>query len=76
MSIDGIERLSLKRLTDLVAFAWANVPFYRKLWSSVGITPENIRSFVDFERLPMIETVMTFWNIARCLCPVIMIGGV
>jgi phenylacetate-CoA ligase len=35
-----------------VGHAWAHSPFYRERFAQAGITPEDIRSLADLERLP------------------------
>ena len=39
---EEIEALQLRRLQDLCARVYANVPFYRKRFNDIGITPGDI----------------------------------
>jgi len=40
------------RLRRLVAHAYANVPYYRRLFDSAGVRPEHVRTAADLSRLP------------------------
>ncbi|MEQ8766148.1 MAG: hypothetical protein RL885_19685 [Planctomycetota bacterium] len=56
------ERFSAEQLTDwqwqkleqAVRHAYARTVYYRELFDSLGITPEDIRSAEDFARLPIV----------------------
>ena len=37
----------------IVAEAWANVPYYRRLFDQAGITPRDIRSLGDLPKIPI-----------------------
>jgi phenylacetate-CoA ligase len=41
----------LKRLLD---HAWRTVPFYRRVWDDAGVHPSDVRTFADFEQLPVL----------------------
>lgn len=41
-----------KKLRDLVRFAYDNAPSTKKRFEAVGITPEDIKSIKDLEKLP------------------------
>lgn len=53
-SLEAINTFKLERLKRLVDFAYANVPFYRQLYSAAGYQPGGISSFEDFSSLPMV----------------------
>ncbi len=40
------------KLQRLLRHCWDQVPYYRRVWSAAGATPDDIRSMADFERLP------------------------
>ncbi|MBI5246004.1 MAG: phenylacetate--CoA ligase family protein [Elusimicrobia bacterium] len=42
------------RLRDFVARAARNVPHYRRLFSRLGLAPDDIRSLADLSRLPIL----------------------
>ena len=48
---EQLRALQVRRLRETVARA-AEVPYYRDVFSRKGITPENIRSLDDLQRLP------------------------
>ena len=49
-----LEEWQLERLRALVRYAYAHVPFYRRLYRSLDIHPGDIRSIPDFRRLPFL----------------------
>ena len=44
--------LQAKRLRDLVTRCYNNVPFYKRKFQELGITPDDIKSLNDLSRLP------------------------
>ncbi|RLF49404.1 MAG: phenylacetate--CoA ligase, partial [Thermoplasmata archaeon] len=52
MSIGDIRKHQEKMLRDVVRYAYDNVPLYREKFKSAGITPEDIRSLDDLEKIP------------------------
>jgi phenylacetate-CoA ligase len=44
----------LERLQQVMRYAWELAPFYRRKWSEAGLEPGDIRSFEDFERVPVV----------------------
>ena len=44
-----------ERLRALVAHAYDRVPYYRERFTQAGVTPSDIRSVADIERLPVTE---------------------
>lgn len=48
----ALEALQLERLKWTVRHAYDNVPLYRAKFGEAGITPDDIRSLADLERLP------------------------
>lgn len=51
MSRDSLEKLQLERLKQTISLA-GNSPFYEKVFSQYGITPENIHSLDDLKKIP------------------------
>ena len=51
---DEVRRNQLHRLSALLAHAEQRVPYYRKLFRSLGITARDIRTLDDFARLPIL----------------------
>ena len=52
MSAQEKEELQLKRLQDVVKRAYENVPYYHQRLDEAGLTPEDIQSLKDIEKLP------------------------
>ena len=52
MSDDNREILQLKRLKSAVKNAYENVPYYRKRFNEMNITPDDINTLKDIEKLP------------------------
>jgi phenylacetate-CoA ligase len=46
--------MQTRRLRHIVGHAYANVPFYRRLFDRAGVTPDNIRTLDDLPRLPIV----------------------
>lgn len=46
------EKLQLKRLKETVKNAYEKVPFYKKRFDDSGITPDDIKTLKDIEKLP------------------------
>src|SRR5262245_19990097 len=54
-SPDRLQALQWERLRALVRHAWDTLPFYRRLWSAAGLSPEALRSAADWARWPTLE---------------------
>ena len=54
LSADEIRQLQLKRLRRLLQHAYAHVGYYRELFSTAGIVPEDVRSLDDLAALPVL----------------------
>jgi len=44
----------LQRIREVMGYAYERAPFYRDKWSRSGIEPGDIRTFDDFERVPVV----------------------
>ncbi|MBI9110185.1 phenylacetate--CoA ligase family protein [Maridesulfovibrio ferrireducens] len=55
MPREELEALQLKRLKQLCERVYANVPFYTKKFKELGITPDDINSLSDLQKLPFTE---------------------
>jgi phenylacetate-CoA ligase len=54
-SADAIEAIRLRRLKSLLRYAYQSVPFYRELFQSRGLVPDDIRSVDDLRLLPAVD---------------------
>jgi phenylacetate-CoA ligase len=52
MDREELEQLQLERLQSTLNRVYAHVPFYRKKFDAIGISPEEIGSLSDLSRLP------------------------
>ncbi|PKN89224.1 MAG: hypothetical protein CVU51_01235 [Deltaproteobacteria bacterium HGW-Deltaproteobacteria-1] len=54
ISREELEAIQLKKIQNLVAYAYEHVPFYGKWYHQEGIHPQDIKSFKDFKALPFL----------------------
>ena len=54
MSEGEREALILKRIQDVMTYAWENSAFYRAKWSEAGVHPSHITSLEHFEQVPVV----------------------
>lgn len=47
-----IKQIQLERLQQTVRRAYDNVPFYRRRLDEAGVTPDDIRSLADIQKIP------------------------
>lgn len=52
MSAQDREEIQLKRLQDVIKRAYENVPYYQGRLMEEGVTPEDIETLEDIEKLP------------------------
>ncbi|MEM3549946.1 MAG: AMP-binding protein [Candidatus Bathyarchaeia archaeon] len=50
-----LRRIQFKRLKAVIKHAYNYVPHYRKAFSSVGVKPDDIKSFGDLRKLPLVS---------------------
>ena len=56
MPREKLDQLHLRRLQQLVRYAYENIPMYRDLYDKAGVRPEDIRSLEDFrEKIPSLD---------------------
>ncbi len=54
-SRDELNELQLRLLRRLLQHAYADCPFYRARFDSAGMSPDDITTFGDFSRLPILS---------------------
>lgn len=54
MSREDMQALQLSRLQEIVAYAYENVPFYKKKYDEAGVKPSDIKTLKDIEKLPFV----------------------
>ena len=52
MSRAEIAELQLAKLKKIVAYAYENVPMYKKRFDEIGLKPDHIRTLKDIENIP------------------------
>lgn len=53
-SYDHIKKWQLKRISEIVDYAYENIPLYHKKYSEIGYKKGMIKSWEDFEKLPLL----------------------
>lgn len=83
-SLDEIVTIQNKKLKVILNHAYRNVPFYRKLFDSRGIVPDDIKSAEDLSLLPIVDKTqiqklsveeITAANIDLTACRALMTSG-
>ena len=54
LSQDELQNIQFNKLTALLHHAYDSVPHYRYTFDSVGLKPEDIRSWDDFSKIPIL----------------------
>ena len=56
MPREQLDQLHLRRLQQLIKYAYANIPMYKDIYDKAGVKPEDIQSLDDFVRkIPTID---------------------
>jgi phenylacetate-CoA ligase len=55
LSPDELQQISWQKLKTLLEHAYANVPFYRRRFQEIGLTPQDIRTEEDFRQIPLLS---------------------
>lgn len=54
-SEEDVRRYQREKLAKLVRHCYDNVPYYRRVFGGLGLTPEDIKSPEDLKRLPVLD---------------------
>lgn len=49
-----LERIQQKKLRAIIKHSYHNVPFYNRLFNSVGVKPDDIKTIEDLSKIPII----------------------
>lgn len=63
MPREQLDKIHLRRIQEIIKFAYDNVPMYRVLYDEVGLKPEDIKTLDDYHcKVPAIDkgTVLRF----------------
>jgi phenylacetate-CoA ligase len=55
MPVAEREGAILARLQQVCAYAYEHAPFYRRKWDEAGFDPRRLKSFEDFEKVPVVQ---------------------
>ena len=55
MSRDQLSKLQEERLKKLVRYCYDKIPIYREKFKSEGITPDDIKTLEDLDKIPFTE---------------------
>jgi phenylacetate-CoA ligase len=55
LSQEEIAADQLRRLKEIVTYAGENVPYYQRLFKSIGFKPESLQSLEDIRQIPILE---------------------
>ena len=64
---EEIEKLQLKKLKNLVSYAYKNVPYYKKIFNENHLHPSDITDLNDFQRLPILNKNLIRQNLASLI---------
>ena len=53
-SLEKLQAYQLEKLQELVAFAYAKVPYYSRSFREKGVAPNDIRTLDDIQLLPLL----------------------
>lgn len=53
-SYDDIQKWQLKRISEIVNYAYENIPLYHKKYSKIGYKKGMIKTWEDFRKLPLL----------------------
>lgn len=63
-SYDDLKHDQEKQLRHLIEFSYGNVPYYRNLFNSLVLSPKDIQTIEDLEKLPILtkDIIKTHWE--------------
>jgi phenylacetate-CoA ligase len=53
LSPKKIEQLQLRKLQEIISYAYENVPFYKKKFDHAKVKPEDIKTLKDIKKIPI-----------------------
>ena len=66
LSRDQMRSIQERRFLNLMEGAW-KVPFYKRHWEAVGLTPDDIRSLDDLSKIPTFSKLMSLSSFLETL---------
>ncbi len=65
LDYEKIKRLQLRKFKDILKYAFDNSLLYREIYEEAGLKPEDIQSFEDIQKVPIIDKkyLINIWMI-------------
>ncbi len=60
---ERLQELQWEKLRNLIAHAYAFVPYYRRLFDSLKIKPDDIRTLADYSEIPLLTKALVRENL-------------
>lgn len=64
---EQLSDLQMKKLRELLFYAYNNCPFYHEKYSNLDLRPEDISNFDDFQKVPIITNTELRENIEKMI---------
>lgn len=55
LSVDEIKKIQWEKLKNLIDYAYVNVPYYRRTFDALNITPKDITTLDDLRKIPILN---------------------
>ena len=69
LSKKDLRKFQTDKLREIVNFSYRNVPYYRRLFKKIKITPEDIRTLEDLRKIPVIDKKTVIRNYSDFISP-------
>ncbi|MEO5561252.1 MAG: phenylacetate--CoA ligase family protein [Dokdonella sp.] len=66
---EQIAALQWQKLKALLEHCYREIPYYQRTWKALGLTPADIRSVADYDRLPVLTKSDIRLNFADLIAP-------
>ncbi len=55
LDVDRLDDLRLKKLIEIITYAYNNTEYYKRIFDDQGISPKDIKSFSDLSKIPPLK---------------------
>jgi len=55
LDVDRLDDLRLKKLIEIITYAYNNTEYYKRIFDEQGISPKDIKSFSDLSKIPPLK---------------------
>jgi len=66
-TLSRLKAYQWRKLTNLIHYAWRNVPYYKNLFATTGLTPKDIKCFDDISRIPILTKEDIKKNVSKLI---------